>query len=207
MPGSFNTLHWEWQLWEYQKARETVRDLLPFLITHLNSTTLPSPRVLLPPPWSRPWYFPPTLTSTLLYPISVLLQKSAHTQPCFLTGHLCLNSVKPRFSLHILLKVLQSHANPMAISQFSSSLQCLISWHPLLLYTSKYYILKVLLADNYFYLSFLLLFLSGSVFYVLFSVLSFPHPASFIVQTGIPQSSFLALTSPEFCFSKCPINI
>lgn len=112
-----------------------------------------------------------------------------------------LNSVKPRFSLHTLLKVLQSHANPMAISQFSSSLQCLTSWHPPLLYNSKYYILQVLLADNYSCLSFLLLFLSGSVFYVLFSVLSVPHPASFTVQTGIPQSSFLALTSPELSAS------
>lgn len=142
------------------KRHETVRDRHPFLSTHLNSTHLSRPKITFTASTKLSLVILAHTFTYPVYPISVLLQKSAHSQPCFLTDHLRLNSVQPRFSLHTLLKVLQSHANPMAFSQFSSSLWCLTmqttTWHPLLFYTSKYYILKVLLAHNSFCLTFLL---------------------------------------------------
>lgn len=47
------------------------------------------------------------ISSTLLYPISVLLQKRVHTPICFLTDHLHLNSMQPGFTFHTFFKMLQ----------------------------------------------------------------------------------------------------
>ena len=47
------------------------------------------------------------ISSTLLDPIPVLLQKRVHTPICFLTDHLHLNSVPPGFTFHTFFKMLQ----------------------------------------------------------------------------------------------------
>lgn len=148
-----------------------------------------------------------------LYSTSVLLRRKLHTPICFLS------SVQPNFSLHFPQSAPRSCDCPWGKSnglfpQFSSSCQYptvqTTFWHPSLPYSSKYYILEVLLLIQQFLcLPFLPLLLCGGVHIVLlpshFSILPLPHNFKQVP----PKQGLLslALTSPEFCFSNCPISI